>query len=175
MGEPQRALTLHPEWCPPILSSAPGAKRCENRTWPLPSWAVGKPIALHSGARVAGRCSPGGALRPFSALDLALCGVLAMGEAAEWEEEAQGLDAAGLAARLVPSAIVGVIVFSGCDQKQVTGWDVPDYVDDDGVVRPMWHWRIADVHPLAQPVPCRGALGLWSLPDDVRAAVRAQI
>ncbi len=29
--------------------------------------------------------------------------------------------------------------------------------------------------PLAEPVPCRGALGLWRVPDDVESAVRAQL
>lgn len=38
-----------------------------------------------------------------------------------------------------------------------------------------WHWKLTDVRPLAEPVPCRGALGLWTLPDDVEAAVVAQL
>ena len=28
---------------------------------------------------------------------------------------------------------------------------------------------------LNKPVPCRGSLGLWRLPEDVEAAVRAQL
>jgi len=38
-----------------------------------------------------------------------------------------------------------------------------------------FHWPLASVRPLAEPVPCRGALGLWHLPDDVEKAVRAQL
>lgn len=38
-----------------------------------------------------------------------------------------------------------------------------------------FHWKLADVRPLAEPVPCRGALGLWTLPDEVEAAVVAQL
>ena len=37
------------------------------------------------------------------------------------------------------------------------------------------HWLLANVRPLPEPVPCRGALGLWHLPDDVEKAVRAQL
>lgn len=33
-------------------------------------------------------------------------------------------------------------------------------------------WRLHDVEVLPQPVPCRGAQGLWKLPEDVRLAVR---
>jgi len=38
-----------------------------------------------------------------------------------------------------------------------------------------WHWELANVRPLAEPVPCRGALGLWNLPADVESAVLAQL
>lgn len=37
------------------------------------------------------------------------------------------------------------------------------------------HWKLANVRPLAEPVPCRGAQSLWPLPADVVAAVRAQL
>jgi hypothetical protein len=36
-----------------------------------------------------------------------------------------------------------------------------------------WHWQLRNVRRL-KPVPCRGMLGLWSLPPDVEQAVRAQ-
>lgn len=38
-----------------------------------------------------------------------------------------------------------------------------------------WHWELANVRPLAEPVPCKGALGLWILPAAVEAAVVAQL
>lgn len=55
--------------------------------------------------------------------------------------------------------------------------------DAAGAVRPcspwaaegQWHWEVANVRPLAEPVPCKGALGLWTLPGDVEAAVAAQL
>lgn len=37
------------------------------------------------------------------------------------------------------------------------------------------HWKLANVQPLAEPVPVKGALGLWTLPADVEAAVLAQL
>jgi hypothetical protein len=37
------------------------------------------------------------------------------------------------------------------------------------------HWRIANVRRLAEPVPCRGAQQLWTLPADVEAACRVQL
>ena len=37
------------------------------------------------------------------------------------------------------------------------------------------HWRLRNVRPLPEPVPCKGALGLWRLPEDVERAVTGQL
>ncbi|GAA3417649.1 hypothetical protein [Streptosporangium vulgare] len=39
----------------------------------------------------------------------------------------------------------------------------------------MYHWRLANVRLLAEPVACTGRLSLWNLPDDVRDAVVEQL
>lgn len=38
-----------------------------------------------------------------------------------------------------------------------------------------WHWELTNIRPLAEPVPCRGALGLWNLPAKVESAMMAQL
>ena len=38
-----------------------------------------------------------------------------------------------------------------------------------------WHWQLGDVTPLREPVPCKGALGLWKPTPDVIDAVLAQL
>lgn len=48
---------------------------------------------------------------------------------------------------------------------------------DDGTSASPWYvgpvgWRLAGIVPLPAPVPCKGALGLWSLPAKVLAEVR---
>ena len=58
---------------------------------------------------------------------------------------------------------------------------VADLVDVARGVNSLWaepgqfHWRLANVRPLAEPMPCKGRLGLWDLPDDVEAAVVAHL
>jgi hypothetical protein len=37
-----------------------------------------------------------------------------------------------------------------------------------------FHWELSGVRSL-WPVPCKGALGLWRLPEDAEKAVRAQL
>jgi hypothetical protein len=36
-------------------------------------------------------------------------------------------------------------------------------------------WMLTNVRPLREPVPCRGALGLWRVPDEVAARVREMV
>lgn len=38
-----------------------------------------------------------------------------------------------------------------------------------------WHLVLANPRPLAHPIPCRGALGLWTVPADLEAAIREQV
>ena len=36
-----------------------------------------------------------------------------------------------------------------------------------------WCWMLANARRLPRPIPCRGALGLWSLPPDIEAHICA--
>ncbi|MFK4801727.1 ASCH domain-containing protein [Streptomyces sp. MPA0124] len=39
----------------------------------------------------------------------------------------------------------------------------------------IYHWQLADVASLPEPVPAKGALGFWTPGDDALAAVQAQL
>jgi hypothetical protein len=56
------------------------------------------------------------------------------------------------------SAIVCVATVTSFDRNQLTGWDVPG----------CWHWRLSDVRVLEQPIPCKGALGLWEPNEEIQ-------
>ena len=36
-------------------------------------------------------------------------------------------------------------------------------------------WELDDVVALARPVPCKGLLGLWEMPESVERAVREEV
>lgn len=57
-------------------------------------------------------------------------------------------------------SIVGSVRLCGTVEQSESPWFFGPY----GVV-------LADPIPLAQPVPCKGALGLFKIPDDVRGAL----
>lgn len=65
----------------------------------------------------------------------------------------------------VYSVIVAVATITGC------------HYSDDGTCCGPWgfantyHWELADVVKLNEPVPATGALGFWTVPDDVIAQI----
>lgn len=65
-------------------------------------------------------------------------------------------------------AIVAVATLASCHQDEgcCRPWGFPD----------TWHWQLEDVRAVPHPPrPVRGQLGLWTVPDDVVAAVRRQV
>ena len=123
-----------------------GGKRCENRTWRPPETIVGGYLALHSGLKF----DRGTAL----AMRDGLYGARAKMVPLEDGEH--------------PSGVIGAVA-------RLTGYhlhadDYPSDYEFGPVV-----WRTPVVFPLPKPVPCRGAQGLWKLPDDVFEAVARQV
>lgn len=74
-------------------------------------------------------------------------------------------------------AVLAVAEIVGCHLHGTPGCcdhgDVP--LCSPWAAEGQWHWELANVRPLSRPVPCRGRQRLWRLPDDVDAAVRAQL
>lgn len=52
---------------------------------------------------------------------------------------------------------------------------IGDWAEDDWAITDQTHWKFRDVRALASVVPVRGRQGLFDLPADVEAAVRAQL
>lgn len=146
------ALTLWPEWAWAICHFG---KRVENRGWTPPASIIGTRIAIHAGKHIGGRPGRPAYIEGFSAVALALlaCGGGERDVTRWWLQ------------RPPTSAIVCTAVVTGWDRDQRTGWDVPG----------QYHWRLADVQVLPEPVPCRGAQGLWRVPADIAARVLAQV
>lgn len=70
----------------------------------------------------------------------------------------------------VRSAIVAVATLTDCHPSdgRCTSW--ADYPEPA-----VWHWVLADVRTLSEPVACKGALGLWTPAPEVVDAVEAQL
>lgn len=67
--------------------------------------------------------------------------------------------------RFVPGAVIAVADLIDVTRDDPSGWAEPD----------QFHWRLANVRRLDQPIPAKGALGLWTLPYEIEAAVHGQL
>jgi hypothetical protein len=148
-----KALTVKAPWSWAITHST---KRIENRVWERSFRGA---LAIHAGK---GWDEDG--------QDSALVRLL-------WQ--ASGHDLRALTpnnSRITLGAVVAVADLVDICSEGVPGYDL-DVPCGCGpwAARGQYHWKLANVRPLAVPVPCRGALGLWMLPDDVDAAVVAQM
>ncbi|MFG3127440.1 ASCH domain-containing protein [Streptomyces tendae] len=70
----------------------------------------------------------------------------------------------------VYSAVVAIATITGChydngNQVCCSYWAQPG----------LYHWELADVTALPEPVPAKGALGFWTPAAEVLAAVQQQL
>lgn len=133
-----RCLTVRQPWAWAIFNG----KNIENRT---AAWRYRGPLAIHAGAGWSER----GDRSPLI------------------HQAAQGRSLSG---SLVTSAVIGVayLVDIHPDARCCRPWGESEYVETGGRKRRnVMHLVLEDPRLLPEPVPCRGALGLWSLPADI--------
>ncbi len=169
-----RALTERHPWGWMISH---GGKAVENRGWAPPDALLGQRFAIHAGKLPAP--GKGGAA-----------------SADYWDEIAAAvadLDREGLLplalGPITPRQLLAASSAIACTVR-LAGWVTPHarqyrsaMHDDNATViaacRSPWFggpvgWVLLDVLALPEPVPCKGAQGLWTLPPDVEAKVLEQ-
>jgi len=166
-----RCLTLHRPW-PAFIFGLGGDswKQIENRSWKPPDSVVGTRIAIH-----AGRAFDDSAVervKPWL-----------------WEwEDTQGLRDEGVVGTVLLRGWVfggGMVPFEEHSHRMRLGVieksPALTRTEAEYVVRNRWFagtvqrssvgWVLAERVRFAEPVPCRGRQGLWTLPSDVERAV----
>lgn len=169
-----RALTLWQPWASLI---AIGAKPWEFRSWRPPAALVGRRLAIHAAARpmkveelvamIAGLRGHPRFERPALIGEIALPFLLKALEGLRAGPATKGeLFDAPPALRLPLSAIVCTAKLGeprhGLDCAQEMGLPVDRRVEAHAQFN--LGWPMLDVRPLAPPLPCRGAQGLWDAP-----------
>lgn len=162
-----KALTLWPEWAHAICHYG---KDLENRDWAPPMDLIGRRIAIHAGVNVGGR--PGQAateagMDALSRMTWRWAGgrvVYRQHLQATWAR-LQGLrgdrDRPIVRGAIVATAVLAEVL-DGREPRPELPWGVPESL--------CW-WRLADVHVLTRAVPCRGAQGLWTVPNETLVEV----
>lgn len=154
-----RALTLKPHWAHAVAWLG---KRIENRSRPIPEKLVGQRVAIHAGAALPRgwigelhKASPE-PLQYESIFGMATGRVRRKGDVHEGRRPAC-------------RAIVATAVLGWC--RESAQLHAPPWWSDADAA---WWWRLDDVQRLTTPVPVqRGQLGLWTLDDEIAAAVEA--
>lgn len=170
--KPLRALTLWPEW---VWGIHHLDKRIENSSWPLP---LGEWFALHAGKSIGGRLGFAAEWRGIR--DLASMAAasgwdgwaarVTFGGSTRWSVEFTRCGAtislhdprAGDVERpIIRSAITGLFRVTEHRAPGTAGpWKDPAAVGN-----------VFEYRPLRESVPCRGARGLWTVPEGVAARV----
>ena len=147
------ALTLKHPW--PFAVARLG-KDVENRTWRPRGLSVGQWFIIHGGAQPT---SKGQAVAIYQEAVLLIAEhgrISAFREHSATDILDDVLDCSG---------VVAACKFGGVVTDPASGGDW-----FEGPIG----WRLTDVFVLPEPIACKGAQGLWTLPDDVRAEVRRQ-
>lgn len=147
-----RALTVRQPYADAI---AHGTKRIENRTRALPARHVGVPVLLHAGKELHASGITAASLHSMAY-------VTGDPTAPSWPD--------------ARSALLAVIRFTGSHRCADVHWCCKPWGQVETKQHPeVWHWEIAEVTCLKEPVPASGALGFWTPTDDVLEAVHAQL
>ena len=145
-----RALTLWRPWPWAIFELPPGvAKRVENRPAPPPQTVIGERLAIHAGKTY----------DDDAALELQL----RFGGAHRVPDEDED-----------PIGLIGFVTVVGYRDHaaEVRIGARPGAAPADPWFCGPYGWLLDEVVALRRPVPCRGAQGIWFVPDAVLAEAR---
>ncbi|MCV7255650.1 hypothetical protein H7J86_26145 [Mycobacterium hackensackense] len=149
-----KALTVQQPWAWAIIN---GGKLIENRTQ---IWKYRGPLAIHAGARWSDRGEDSPLVH--AAFREQRGPQWNGGKLPHWAFEMR--------------AILGVVDLVDChpDAGCCTPWGEQSYVEHGGRERRrITHLVLENPRPLAEPIPCKGALGLWTPPADIAEQLAA--
>jgi hypothetical protein len=151
-----KALTLHRPW--PMLIMKHG-KNIENRSWKPPLSLIGHRLAIHAGQKVDGA----GIVRAMEILK---------GDKVTYAHDAQALCGP-------PGVIVGTVVVRGWVRGyagfgMLTAADIVLANTSPWLSGP-YGWVLEDPRSLREPIPCKGAQRLWTVPGAIEEEIRGQL
>ena len=154
-----KALTLTQPWATLV---AIGAKKYETRSW---GTAYRGPIAIHSAKNFPKKCRSLCIQQPFQStldnrdpMDLPLGFIIAVAEVHDCIKMTSELP------KLLGKQ-VRLTYFDGYSMSDKHIDRMEFCFGDFSIGRVAW--ELSNVQQLAKPIPCKGALGLWTVPEDV--------
>jgi hypothetical protein len=152
-----KALSISQPWVWAILNAG---KRIENRDWNPPKWIMGETIAIHAAKSWGGADDVEYIDSNIFAMWLRYADPTLQELTCPPRREQHTAGAVVATARIID-------IFTDQDIREVGGHQDDWFMGKYG-------WLLSDVQQLEQPVPCKGALGLWEVPLDVLAQIGVQ-
>ena len=151
-----RALNVQQPWAWSIFHG----KLTENRTQ---LWSYRGPLAIHAGARWSDRGEQSGLVRTaFEDAHPEFKTGIRAGQLPRWP--------------FIMGEVLGVVDLVDChpDAGCCKPWGESAYVEHGGRQRRrITHLVLKNPRLLAEPIPCKGALGLWTPPADITERLEA--
>ena len=136
-----KAVSVSQPWATLLVH---GLERLETRPW---ATAHRGPILIHASKHFPPAARALCRTEPF-------CTLLSRSGYVQWRD-------------LPAGKLVGVAEITGCTRVEELR-DLPDLERQIGDFSPgRWAWLLAGPRPLVEPVPYRGRLGLFDVPDDL--------
>jgi hypothetical protein len=164
------ALTVRNPWAWALLHGKP----VENRSWEI---TYRGPLWLHAGAR--SRWDRDGEASHLVQVEWRR---YLHDSVPGWPGLPESDVVLGRRTTLMPfGAVTALLNVTGCHHSDEcmfpTSQELPGVRSgcSSWAARGQWHIETDLLATLPEPVPCRGMLGLWRLPEDVEKAVRAQL
>jgi activating signal cointegrator 1 len=89
---------------------------------------------------------------------------------------AQSLGLFGINKSLPLGAIVGMVELTNCIDASIVLGRLTDKEITFGNWSPeRWAWQLKNPEMLLNPIPCKGALGLWEVPAEIEQQIYEQI
>lgn len=158
-----KALTLTQPYATLV---AIGAKRIETRSW---ATSYRGPLAIHAGAGL----GPVGERRAFARLCRTRPFEQALGAAdlPNYDLYPEGMPFGAVVALV---RLVGICRITNAGIEGFQPQPAANEIAFGDYTPGRYAWLLADVRPLAEPIPAKGALGLWEWEPQERAAAPSE-
>jgi len=65
-------------------------------------------------------------------------------------------------------AIIGLATIVSCERTEYWRPLISELEDSYGdYSNGRWGWKLAEIEPFEKPIPCKGSLGLWTVPEGL--------
>lgn len=166
-----KALTIWQPWASLIIM---GAKPYEFRSWPAPRWLIGQRIVIHAAARSVNQEDAWELYHTLLNRDVDAEMAVEAAETCLIAERALPILSGSWRRGQLPLAVglgTAIVGEPRLGTHIAEEFGVPRANDSDRDQHANWGWPMLDIEQWDEPIPMRGAQGLWNWPTPEKAGL----